>query len=356
MTGDQFARIVEGLHSGLSDLSLVHEGTLRSVPPGRTVDQALDDPDRPATTFQGWYAYRRGDGATRLEFLADDTELRPPEQLLFLHVILAGRLESVGGSAGSNARPSASAGVPGSLNLPGSPERILDYWALRDVAERVRDGFRWNGWETVDGARCARVEFPQAGTGSDGEPTEIGVRYWLDLARGAQPLKVEFYDPKGVRMRIERIRLARYTVGDGQTLWIPTSGVCLLYQSQGGRYPDQPVGVESYHVVDGSVRLNRGLPDEVFKIPGRVEPHLDQPALRARFDAFRRYAPPTDPEGHREHLAGLEREMDQHLPRVHAPPPDRPAAERRTWIQAALVLVGLTLIGLAIAAKLRTSG
>jgi hypothetical protein len=104
--------------------------------------------------------------------------------------------------------------------------------------------------------------------------------------------------------------------------------------------------LESYYVLDGTIRFNDPLPDPIFDIKWKG-PYFVDAAIEAKRSNYRNEAPPMDPQGVRERL---DRQRKSAEARGHPL-----VAIPSTWRQSTTLIVqiitgvgGLVLIGLAI--------
>ncbi len=346
ISAEQFARIMTGLHAGFEDISFVFEGRVRGVPPGRTVEQLLAgaDPDAPHLDFQGQYIFR-SDGATRLDRFDSSTFATAPGEAHHISAMLPWRLERVSRlPTNPDLQPVSSPGGPGSLNEPGSPERILYLWYFQGVEVRVKNGYKFLGWEDVDGHHCAKVELAQPAPTEAHPDGRLGERLWIDLERGGHPLRVEYFDPKGICMRVQGIRLAQLDKPDGNRVWLPVQGYCETLATASPHHSTKPVGLETYDVVEGTVRLNQGLPDEVFRLDWKgTLPETKSLATQRR--GFRQRRPRRDPEGIREELKHQLALAEARSQPVEAETPEQRQAHQTLTIQVGLAATGVALLG-----------
>lgn len=344
---EQFDRIMAGLHAEIEDVSFVFEGRERGVPLELTVEDLLAgaDPEAPHLDYQGQYAFR-SDGATRLDRFDSDTFIttpgkESPNEVHQFAVMLAGRIERVTSSPTErNERPISRPGGPGSLNEPGSPMRICYLWYFQKGWPWAENHYKFLGWETIDGHRCAKVQFIKPAPTPGHPDGQLGQRFWIDLERGGHPLKVEYIDPSGLSMRVAGIRLAQFEKPDGKTIWLPVRGYCENFATG---QPQRPVGLETYYVVDGTVHLNQGLPDEVFTLDW--DGKLPEPeSLATQRREFRKPVPKRDPKSVRKNLEHRLAIAETQAPLIQATTPKQRQEPRTRLLQLGLAAAGAALL------------
>ncbi len=162
------------------------------------------------------------------------------------------------------------------------------------------------------------------------------------MARGGHPLKVEFTRGEAVRMRSVGIQLSQIEMADGRPVWFPVRGRTESFPMEGGRYQngDGPAGVEAYFIVDGTVRFNQGLKDEVFSVDWKG----DLPASDAWKKTAKAFPKPTrrnDPAGIKEGLDRQLAEADADAEQIRASSPARRAWDGATALQTTLAASGI---------------
>ncbi len=345
---------VHALYADFRDLSLVFEGNVRFVG-----DESLlrgRSPDLSNRQFQGTY-YFRNDHSCLLDLY---TKSNGPKPLLrrSKFALFRESLEEVNYVPDSKAPPSVvkTRGALGALDMPESPQRILQFINLLGQSDRP---FPSEKWETIDGVNCLVLFLDLAPKApADRKPT---FRYWIDLKRGGHPLKVEHYQGPDLVARVHSIQLEQVKTEQGETVWLPSSGI---YESFGwnGTYHDQPVIRETYHVVRETARVNQKLPDRVFSL--RWDPDGTAPRalkeLQREFETLARRPRPREPridaKGVQEALAKSLEEADRQSKMIEASSPARAGWwTATTAIQIAALTVGGLLIVLAIVMRRGTS-
>jgi hypothetical protein len=340
----QFLRLIKGLHSEIRDVTFVFEG-------GTTPhDSGGVNPAKPSM-YQGLYSFR-SDGATLLDVFSRSPDMGKPG-MRAIDVILKGnhsRISQVPDLGIS--QPQNGKGAPGVLNGPASAERILYLWYLQTMADPALFGYEFQGWETVDGHRCLRVQFNQVPREQVATwPGDLPiVRFWIDMERGGHPLKVEFWNGTKLFMRSDKIKLARLSIADGKAVWFPIRGETNSFNGpdKAGRdsYRDSPFFTETYAVVNRSVRINQGLTDDYFTVKRkdampdigdlrRMQRELNsEPVARLR----------TDPRGVQERLDLKLAEAERQAKQLEASSAARAAWDWTLILQLVFGVVGISLV------------
>ncbi len=340
----EFARLMQGLHGDVHDVSFVYEGWTRGVPPGSSVEE--DIKSGPAhrvweVNYQGGYSFR-ADGATRLDRYVDYTMDGKKHKSFSSHdvkVIFKSKMHSVSLAPGErDGTPMLGGGGAGVLNGPFSPERIHYSWFFRTLRDPAKKGYKFMGWEDVDGHRCLKVQFDATwGLPEQMEDRPV-IRFWIDMKRGGHPLQIEFLSGERPRMRVARIELQQVADSDVER-WFPVSGVMYEYPFLASEYTGRAVGYEAYQVLHGTVRFNQDLPDAFFSLDWKGSiPETKQSATRRK--EFRKPLRRYDPEGIRQHLAEELDEAEKQSRQLEA---SSPAREPWNWTmlgQACFALVG----------------
>lgn len=344
----QFARLMDGISSRIEDFELVVEGT--EVYVGR------DDPERVALfnrTFQANYAFRRRDAATYLDmYSAPHNADTPAKNWTF--AIRGAHQESMGLQAGAPPHPPRiqNQTIPGQAMCSGSPERIMFHGLWRRALDHPDHWtYRFEGWEEVDGRRCARVAFEYADARAAGH--EVVERIWIDLERDAHALRYEFTHDGELWLRAADIQLRRFPLGEGATAWFPVHGVVESFASEGGGSATEPYLRETIDLVRGTLVFNQGLSDRRFSIHWKGH-KADSEAMRATRTLIARQiaarsapVPRTDPAGVEQWQRTMLAEADRQALQLDASAPARRAEDRALAVQIGLVASGVLIILLA---------
>jgi hypothetical protein len=124
--------------------------------------------------------------------------------------------------------------------------------------------YRFCGWEDVDSRRCVRIEFV-AGAGKANEG-KSGTRFWLDLERGARPLRFELVQDWKPAARVDEVRLMSFTGRSGKELWLPVAARYRSFLANEKKILSEPTTEVIYKVVLDSVRVDEKLPDSTFSV------------------------------------------------------------------------------------------
>jgi len=346
----RFGQLLSGLHEGIRDVTFAYEGGVRG---GGGAGAAGVDLAKSTQDYQGRYRYR-SDGAEFLDLYSRGTnpDQRQEHELL---QNLGGRssltavpdLKQVGSRSPPSKSKSARVIRPSALNRPGSPDRILYLWYFDSLTDPTSVRYKFQGWEEIDGRRCLRVELDaQAGA----RPEQTGrFRFGIDLTRGGHLLKVEFLEGNEIVARSDHIRLEQFTAVGGEAVWLPLSGEFGSCQWESVRekkvvcYQD-PVLVESYRIIAGSVVVNQGLKDDDLTIQSNAKRYPEFRGFKA--DAKNAARPlRTDPAGVQKRLDDSLADADTKAARLEASAP-----ERDYWNLSQLVAVGLPGIGVVLLA------
>lgn len=256
VNAEDFLKLVRAAQSSISDVSFVCEGSITFVGPKDLIDPTANLDKK----FQGIYVYR-SDGA-----LFHDLYLRGEGvDSLFVHskrALLRGIVEKLQTQPDLRqlAEPHSTRGNAASMRDAGSPNNLLWLWFFESIRTIDSYQYEFEGWEDVDGARCLRARLNYI-PGS--MPQNPQVKFWIDVARGGHPLRVEFYLNSALAFRLYDVRLAWFPTMGGVKTWIPVDGI-LDYYSWGPKTYDAPTQRETYHVVKDSVKLNQNRSDRTF--------------------------------------------------------------------------------------------
>jgi hypothetical protein len=335
LTAEQFFRVVQAQQSLITDFAFAFEGEIRVQKP---------DQKKPYTRpFQGRYALRT-DGATRLEFVYEDARLEADSHVIKTILHGAGQLVANPDSDPLwKLRTLKFGGGPGGLFTPDTPETWNFVWRYQSLKGVADFGFKFLGWEMVDGRRCAHVDFdphPEI-------PRRVIQELWVDLERGAHPLRIRNRTGSQIIYQIDQIKLGQFTLNSGERVWFPVSGVYAEPASDGNLDSHPKLHVASY-ILDGTLVFNQNLSDEAFQYPGaRFRPDF-KPTISL---------PPPPPPKTRAALTdarAVEMELDRKLqdPARQSIPVDATRALRaelqapQIW-QTLLTTAGIAVIALA---------
>ncbi len=238
------------------------------------------------------------------------------------------------------------------LNRPYSPFRLLQSLRLLDIIRRER--YLIAGTETIEGSECLILVI---GSGiNKNTPTEnIGSlqsfrKYWLCIDKQYIPIRIEDFTDGNVRSRLVNVKAAKYTGKNGE-VWLPISAdheLLVDWDKDGRHFLKSPNYIEHYHIVRGTVQIDRDLDDDDFKVEAFERwpstPKLDE--LRVKYANLQ--PPPSDPESVSKRMAETLETANSRFEELDA---SDPTGSMRVWIlaaQVALVAMGGALIAFAV--------
>lgn len=346
MSADQFERLVRAEHAKIKDFSLIYEGRYEFVGPRDLIKGK--DARAFGTQYQGLYYYRN-DGAELIDVYTSGLEetsltvrykksvLRDASknQTIFSQTKMISDLdleESI-----------SSPGYPSMLSGPQSPQSLIFISLFHSIPSLQGWGYEFQDWETIDGHRCARIKLKWAAGATNWHHV-----MWIDTARGCHPLKIEDHREGPMFRRLDQVELKRFELPDHTEVWMPVKGRFEGFEWAEKPF-DEPVTREQISVVDGSVLLNQGLADAVFKVgptpktpvTTRLERRAGDLALRQAF-VNQNHEPPrrTDPEGTQKRLDAMLEAADSQSEQLRASSPARETWSRTAILQYATVGLG----------------
>ena len=356
MTADQFSKLIHAQHEIIRDFSMTYEGEMVWTGPPDILKKPVDQFGQ---SFQGFDFFRTQDGAELTEVYSSPRTV-PATVYIRKKAYLKGKLETLTLSPDQKkvnlgVGIVTSKGGPGSLSGPNSPHVLIYHWYFTNMESPDEKGYRFDGWETIDDHPCVRVQF---NTGREsGVSAKNFQRFWIDMDRGGHPLRVETYRNGKLSGRIDSIELREHSRENASAIWFPISAVLEGFEWDESFY-SKPVMRETIAVVNGSVRINQGLDDAVFKIPPPGRMAAPEVARRERegaglplADRFEKTDPTpmgrTDPASVRDALQKQLAEADLQAKGLESPSEIRnPGWSGPVVAQAALGLTGLVLLGL----------
>ncbi len=300
-------------HAKIQDFSLIYEGNSQFVGTRDVLNGK--DPRQFGKQYQGLYYYR-SDGAelidvytsglreTSLTVRYKKSVLRDPakNQVMFSQTKMISDLDV----EESMTRP----GYPAMLSGPESPQALLFISLFHSIPSFQTWGYEFQTWEVLDGRRCARIKLKWVPG-----PTDWYHLMWVNMGRGCHPVRIE--DSRGGRMvaRLDHVELKRFELPDHVEVWMPVKGRIEGFEWAQKPY-EEPVTREDISVVDGSVSLNQGLSDAVFKVgptpktpvTTRLEGRSGGLSLRKAFLSIKR-----DPKPRRANFEGVQKKLDTML-------------------------------------------
>jgi hypothetical protein len=257
ITADQFLRFVKSQQSSIRDVAFAFEGEGEYIGPAKQVEA-------PPLKYQGRYALR-SDGATFLEYYFEYGDGRPDQH--DVRAMLGGAGERARVSSAYFADPNSPvlkmASGPGSFFGPQSPETFQFLWRFQTLKGVSDFGYKFVGWEDVDGHRCAHIEF-------NAHPLVAGrvlQELWLDLERGAHPLRIRNSDRGETVYLIDQISLGQFMLPSGEKAWFPIGGRFNRFHHE-GKYTRDPTYRATTYILKDTLIFNQGLGDGVFRVKG----------------------------------------------------------------------------------------
>jgi hypothetical protein len=219
LDGDEFMRVLEGLHSEIRDFALVCEGEVTGAAPDLKKQGKARSHDR---AFQGSYAYRASDGAAYLDLIQKPFG-REGSFLRTTYGQVKGKRAEVqrhSDQRGPSAPFVERRGSPAAFRFPCSPERFIYLCNWRRLGYSAASiGYQCEGWDEIDGNPVLRISIVHAPKSLVPEKTRS--RYWVDLNRGGHVLREEFYRGSALWWRVDKVRLSRIPLGGGRGVWFP---------------------------------------------------------------------------------------------------------------------------------------
>lgn len=339
---DAFVNLMRGLHEQVHDVSFIYEGEWELVRRGAPEENKK----RLQQRYQGSYAFR-ADGSTYLDlYLRSGPESRLSRSR---RAIFRDKAEVLSFVPEIRFRSPIEVRPKNYYALEEhSPQQLLFYWFFQSMTDARSLEYEFQGWETIDGRKCAKVKLDivprQSGSPQD-MPAYV---FWVDLERGGHPLRVDkLFSPPHVDSRT-RIKLEQFRLPDGKPVWFPISAVLDTFVIDTGKYSAEPIIRETYDVVRRTLRFNQGLPDSTFTVKREAGiPGSADIALRKEFEDTEAHAPllRNDPASVQRRLDEKLAEADKQSRMIEASSAARPA-----WSWSGLAPIGLVAIGVALVA------
>ena len=334
---EQFLSLVRSQHTMYRDVFFLYEGDFRYVGPEKLINV---NPQEVGYEFQGTYLFRQ-DGAVRQElfkrpFQGDRIISRSDVSVLNGKAWKRSVAADLYRNSNNLIRESNGAAIM--LFKAGSAKRMLFSWFFDSLSDPSNQGYRFLGWEDIDGHRCLCVQLNSLP--GEKEPSFFQYRMWIDLERGGHPLKFETIAGSAVRARSSDIRLEALPTEKGQKVWMPVTAKVETFL-WGDKDYTYPFFRETYAIVNGSFRLNQGCTDKDFNLREKQKPlgDITLQSFRTEFDqtpVFR-----TDPEGVQARLDKLLKEADDVSKQLEA---GAPAVS--LWEQLLSASLGFVALGI----------
>jgi len=338
---EQFSRIVKGANADVKDVSFLYEGRLEKIGPGNV---SVDDQEHFRRKFQGNYTWRK-DGSILVDYYNRGVTLDSG----FTHssiVLFGGKTEMIDRFPDRRSPAAKTSQSQNSWLLIDCNAHIINYlWYYHWLPDPAKLNYIDMGWETIDGHRCLKVQL-------DGAPGPVNPKrskylLWVDVERGAHPLKIEYLmAPPHVLARTHSVQLESFPLPGGRRVWFPISGVRDSFL-QGNNYLSEPVFRETSFVVRGSLLFNQQLPDRFFTIK-KGDPRTAPGGLlmKKEFDELLANSPPPmrrDPKSVEDRLQKQLAEAERQAEMLEASSPSR-----RFWSAALLSQIGIFTFGVAV--------
>ncbi|RUL81428.1 hypothetical protein [Tautonia sociabilis] len=330
----------------LRDVEFLYEGGLRKlqnldyhrVPPENR-SPTPRGPDH-VTAFQGKFAYRNETFAHLDHYLWDeDGEARRRVSCLPGDYEFQSRSFHLGG--GPDGPLASEPGWIGDFFGSTLPLRLfIAPYLLSLLKQEAAFGYECVGWEPVDDRECLKIQLFQ------GRNRSLLKTFWIDLERQGHPLRYECKVAGQLLCRISDVTLEEVPTRDGKKVWLPIKSqydhFCDLIT-----YSDRPVIEETFGVVRGSLLINQDLPDSRFSIDYRPT-EGPKPPLEAVAEVES-----VGPRTVDEQLDELIKVADRQAAELTASAPSREPWIHRHAGQLGMYALGVVLISLAIAVRLR---
>lgn len=354
MDRDQFVRLMDGTDTDVQDWALEYEGAQRFIRAQESQGLGLD-PTGLSESFSGTYS-RRGDGSIRSEIysMSHATGIAAHG----LRVTSDSRMVT---STQISGRQEATVTVedhsPARYWYTGSLGRLL----LRDLLmERLRtaNDFEYHGVHRIDDRDCPKVSFRERGIPPSPEAHPVEDFFWVDLERGGNVLRHEQRWGKDLATATVGVRLQEFQANSGRRIWLPVYGrveshVAFDPTERRTYFPDEPIYVETYDVLEDSVRLEQGLKDEYFSIKAKPGDLVTDQVKKAQYE-FGQYLVRSEAERARpvsdaEVRANLDRMLQDADVLARELKASSPTREGPSWTTyAPWAVSGLALAGLAV--------
>jgi len=350
VSATQFGAIIKAAHADLHDVWLIYEGETTWTGPAN--DHASTTMNK---TFQGNYAYR-ADGAIYI-----DTYVRNQNPRIALNrwseALFKQKLEELYWTPdvdGSRVPIRSSEGNQASFNGPESAHQFFYVPFFASIADPDGQGYKFHGWESLDNRRCLVVQLNFTPGSRVSEKDRLSLKFWIDVERNAQPIKVECYRGSDLIALRDEVALAEIrSRGSDVRVWLPVRGVSkgLFWENRRHREPVYRIAMA---VVNGSIVLNGGLPDRLFSLAevGRAARVPELKSLRGRLDGLplkkdfdeRVKSAPGATAIDRESVVQRLNEMLQDADR-QAAMLEASSWSRQGWLSHVLVSLGFCLLG-----------
>ena len=254
ITPSELQSLIAASNRGINDVELLYEGSVQ-------LDNSIKTQMNTSRNyhFQGTFAYRK-DGVSHIELDIDKTLFggghvisrycTNNDKVFELNVNPDKRIDNLNYSA----KPG---GIP-SMNKPASYLRMYFVPLLGFSQHYYLDNkCTVIGWELIDNVKCLNVEFSQG---------PVVDKYWLDVSRGGNALKYELNVNGQPRYIVNNIVLEEVDSSGNDAIWLPIQSTVSTHLNRDLSYSPTPIYNEFYKILDGSILLNKSLPDARFTI------------------------------------------------------------------------------------------
>lgn len=339
---DQYLRIMDGGLSPLKQVSFLYEGEYHWI--GES-NEANGIKHGDGGTFQGLLKYRDDESVALLVYSQKLNGTAAPSRNEFL--LKGGQLTTI--QHVPDFQPSAVTTEPvrailSSLNQPDSPLRFFCVW----IPERLRlltpEIFEFLGWEKLGDRNCLKI-----GLNLGSQARSL---YWIDVERGAHPLRIEEWRSGNLRSRLSDVNLSLFKAADRADVWLPVAAIYETFMS-GEKLLKEPQVREVYRVLQDSVRINEPIDDAAFepaKLNDKTRPKLNVPLARQFEEAVNRPQPPpakVDNETIQEELDRRLEEAQAQARMLEAEPLAQYNARQTLYLQVAVAIVAASLLAAA---------
>jgi hypothetical protein len=333
-------RLLEAEFHGVQGVSFVYEGHMESIEPS-----TLTKPYK--RVYQGIFVWRN-DGATYLSQYqksrndsADFTQFRSAQ--------IGGMLEHSVLSPESPDVQNNFSKKKGSFHEIEDLGTPLRFWGPQFLSFLEYPGItaQEHGWEQIDGHDCLKLTIDLGG--------RIGTA-WFDMERHGHPLRIE-WSRKGSTpdLVIQNIELVEFTLSDSTKRWFPIHAEVVTYSRTADR---KPFFHESIQVVNGTLRFDPNLKDEMFTVrwdgwnrpPDALSFHRD---FRNQVRQIRGDSPRRDPETIQQRLDDQLKEAEQQTKAIVAIPEANQTSMQTVIMQFGLGVIGILIIIIHIFLRMR---
>ena len=336
----QFMRLIEEAHSAIRDVSFMYEGKMEIVGAARAKQEK---PDLFDASYSGTYIYRKDGSILQDEY----TRYVNSDYHHNTYAILKDKMETLHRSSNDprSYHVLQTKAVPDAVGSGWSPRKIFIPWYFQDLRKKTGWNLTCEAWEVFAGRRCLRILVDE--DVSAPRNARYAYRFWMDMSRGGNALKVEMLRGEKVIRRADPIELIQVDDAAGKPVWFPLRGVVHSYMVSGDEVAEEPVFTETYTIMNGTVRVNFGVPDSTFRVDWKGDLESEKLA-KIRKEFHSKPIERTDPASVEARLTAKLAEADAQAERVEASSPALENSRSNLFFQAGLTLLGVTAILIAI--------